>query len=95
MRRYIPPISDLPPNARYIQAEVVGPDGSTVYTQAFVVSPVGDADGDYDVDECDAQTCEAVETGTETYPLRVLACKSEKALLRNVESLRCPEICST
>lgn len=47
----------IPSGARYVRAEVSGDDGSTVYTQPFVVRPVGDVDGDYDVDSDDTTMC--------------------------------------
>jgi hypothetical protein len=41
----------------YIRAEVVGEDGSTVYTQAFSVRPKGDANGDHRIDSADRALC--------------------------------------
>jgi hypothetical protein len=41
----------------YIRAEVVGEDGSTVYTQAFSVRPRGDANGDQRIDSADRALC--------------------------------------
>ena len=35
---------------RYVRAEIRGDDGSVVYTQPFSLSPIGDIDGDGDVD---------------------------------------------
>jgi hypothetical protein len=67
---------DLPANARYVRAEIQGNDGSVVYTQAFVVRPVGDADGDYDIDENDDAICDAVADGSETDTERMLACEA-------------------
>lgn len=52
---------DLPIGARYVRAEVSDDAGSVVYTQPFVVRPVGDADGDYDVDLEDLVLCTAAE----------------------------------
>ena len=47
----------LPSGARYVRAEISNAEGSTVYTQAFPVRPVGDVDGDYDVDGDDDALC--------------------------------------
>jgi hypothetical protein len=44
---------------RYLRAEVYDSDASKVYTQAFTVRPVGDVDGDYDVDSADQAICQA------------------------------------
>lgn len=48
----------LPRGARYVRAEVSNLAGSTVYTQAFQLRPVGDVDGDYDVDDTDRRMCD-------------------------------------
>jgi hypothetical protein len=53
--------SELPVGARYVRAEVSDDVGSVVYTQPFVVRPVGDANGDYDVDIEDLVLCTAAE----------------------------------
>jgi hypothetical protein len=42
---------------RYVRAEISDAVGSTVYTQAFTVRPLGDVDGDYDVDFDDEALC--------------------------------------
>lgn len=59
------PYSDMPPNTKYVRAEVTGADGSVVYTQAFVVRPRGDSDGDYDVDSDDEALCHPSSGETE------------------------------
>lgn len=66
--------TDLPAGARYVRAEVANGDGSVVYTQAFVVRPKTDADGDYDVDGDDRAICAAVVAGVETQVTRRAAC---------------------
>lgn len=65
---------DLRPGTRYVRAEVYFDNGNTVYTQAFVIRPVGDADGDYDLDRYDDEICRAVRAATELDPLRIKAC---------------------
>jgi hypothetical protein len=49
----------LPSGARYVRAEISNAEGSTVYTQAFPVRPVGDVDGDYDIDGDDDALCQS------------------------------------
>ncbi len=67
--------TDLPPNSRYLRAEIRPADGSSVvYTQAFVVRPVGDVDGDYDIDERDSQICDNVAAGMDTVAAHIRAC---------------------
>lgn len=67
----------LPPNSRYVRAEISGAQGdSVVFTQAFVVRPVGDIDGDYDIDDQDEEICQNVISGTETGKLRISACNA-------------------
>jgi hypothetical protein len=63
---------DLPPNSRYVRAEVEGTNGTVLYSQAFVVRPVGDIDADYDVDDDDAQICRSLLTD----PTLVAACRA-------------------
>jgi hypothetical protein len=41
----------------YVRAEIAGEDGSTVYTQAFLVRPKGDANGDNRIDSLDRALC--------------------------------------
>jgi hypothetical protein len=48
---------DLPYGVTYVRAEIVGEDGSTVYTQAFSVRPTGDVNGDYVVGADDEALC--------------------------------------
>jgi hypothetical protein len=50
-------LKNLPYGVRYVRAEIADAVGSTVYTQAFVVRPWGDVDGDYDVDSDDEEPC--------------------------------------
>jgi hypothetical protein len=52
------PYGNFPSGARYVRAEVSNPEGSTVYTQAFPVRPIGDVDGDYDIDADDDAICQ-------------------------------------
>lgn len=54
----------LPPNARYVRAEVAGQEGTVVFTQPFIVRPVGDIDGDYDIDEADQLICESMDAAS-------------------------------
>ena len=66
---------DLPPNSRYVRAEVVGVNDTVVYTQAFPVRPVGDVDGDYDVNDQDGQLCDSlVDPSDEAGRILVAAC---------------------
>lgn len=58
-------LKDLPPGARYVRGEVSGADGSTVYTQAFTLRPIGDVDGDFAVNSADAAICDALTTDSE------------------------------
>ena len=52
------PYDQIPPNSRWVRAEIeVGPS-VILFTQAFVIRPVGDIDGDYDVDEYDESLCQ-------------------------------------
>lgn len=62
----------LPPNVRYVRAEVES-GGTVVYTQAFTVRPIGDVDGDYDVDEQDQAICASVSR-SEITPPQAAAC---------------------
>lgn len=67
--------TDLPANSRYVRAEIRPADGtSVVFTQAFAVRPVGDVDGDYDIDQRDSQICENVAAGIDTLAARISAC---------------------
>jgi len=69
--------SSLPPGATYARAEVENSDRSVVvFTQAFSVRPVGDADGDGDVDAADQEVCANVRSGAERDPDRIAACPS-------------------
>jgi hypothetical protein len=67
--------SKLPPNSRYVRAEITQGD-AVVYTQAFWVRPVGDVDGNYRVDSEDIRLCAAIEDGVEAEPDHVAACEA-------------------
>ena len=68
-------ISLIPRGARYVRAEVSNPLGSAVYTQAFQLKPVGDVDGDNDVDEMDLRLCnEGMQGGNPLSPEQIDAC---------------------
>jgi hypothetical protein len=60
--------------ARYVRAEISQDDGSIVYTQAFAVRPVGDADGDYDIDSADSEMCRAIADGASAEAAQRRAC---------------------
>lgn len=66
--------SALPPGATYLRCEIENSEHSVVYTQAFKVRPVGDANGDGDVDADDKRVCEMVKSGDERDADRVAAC---------------------
>jgi hypothetical protein len=68
--------SDLPPDSRYVRAEIAGADGSVVYTQAFAVRPMRDVDGDYDVDGEDANVCKRLQNSTERDAVLEAACRT-------------------
>lgn len=72
-------VSDLAPGTTYLRAEVANADGSVVYTQAFAIRQVGDADGDGDVDDADRQVCTVVQYGGERDPDRISACEEAYA----------------
>jgi len=61
-------------SATYLRAEVSNADGSTVYTQAFSVRPVGDANGDGLVDDADKTICASVNSGADRDHDHVAAC---------------------
>jgi hypothetical protein len=67
-------VSALSPGTKYLRAEVRNPEGSVVFTQAFAIRQVGDADGDGDVDAADGEVCAAVQRGAERDADRVSAC---------------------
>jgi len=69
----------------YVRAEITDGDGSVVYTQAFVIRPVGDVDGDRAVDRGDAILCESTEPGTLAPDLR-LACDAIPSLRPGAEA---------
>lgn len=64
----------LPLDARYVRAEVRNSDGSTAFTQAFSVRPLGDANGDDVVNSVDSTICDEVAAGRITDPEQVAAC---------------------
>jgi hypothetical protein len=66
--------SSLPANTRYVRAEIGGSGSATTYTQAFTVRPVGDVDGDYDIDDADRRICSTL--GPDPDPVHDAACKS-------------------
>lgn len=68
--------SMLPPNVRYLRAEIEGESGSTVYTQAFAIRQIGDVDGDHDVDETDIRICENAESDPQYLAPVLLACRA-------------------
>ncbi len=69
-------LSVLPIAATYLRAEIRNTEGSVVYTQAFTLGTVGDADGDRDHDEVDRRICLDVASGAERNPVLVAACRS-------------------
>lgn len=76
-------IAVVPRGARYVRAEVSNPEGSKVYTQAFHLRPVGDVDGDYDVDDVDIRICEEGMRGEKLLPLeQAEACMASGRLLK-------------
>jgi len=56
-------VATLRAGTRVVRAEVFDGDGSVVYTQGFAVRPVGDVDGDYDVDRDDRRLCARIADG--------------------------------
>ena len=60
-------------HARYVRAELRSVDGSIVFVQPFWLAPIGDIDGDGQVDGADLGLCEAVVAGTESDPPRSAA----------------------
>lgn len=66
--------SNLPVGTTYVRAEISNAEGSTIYTQAFAVRPVGDANGDGSVDATDSSVCSAVQAGTDADPDHIAAC---------------------
>jgi hypothetical protein len=49
--------TSVPYNAHYVRAEISAENGTTVYTQAFALRPVGDFNGDYTIDDNDEVVC--------------------------------------
>jgi hypothetical protein len=66
----------IPALTTYVRAEITNSDRSIVYTQAFAVRLVGDANGDGVLDSADTQVCAAVQAGNETDVDRVNACRT-------------------
>jgi len=65
---------NIPPGSRYIRAELRNSEGSITYTQAFAVRPVGDIDGDSNVDGADKQLCLAIASNPITNEIQAAAC---------------------
>lgn len=70
--------TSIPQGSRYVRAEISNMDGSMIFTQAFRVRPVGDVDGDYDVDSQDQSICWTIQSNTgNAFPAeQVAACQS-------------------
>jgi len=66
--------SSIPSGTTYVRAEISNSEGSTLYTQAFSVRPVGDANGDGVVDRRDTDICARVRGGQDTDPDHSAAC---------------------
>jgi len=66
--------ANVPFYARYVRAEVSNADGSVVYTQAFAVRPVGDVDGDYNIDANDEVACQTAAARGNPSPVETKAC---------------------
>jgi len=66
----------IPAGSRYVRAEISNDDGSTVFTQAFALRPIGDSNDDGRVDAQDRTVCDAVRAGTELDPDRIDACQN-------------------
>lgn len=49
--------ASIPLGVRYVRAEISNADDSIVYTQAFAVRPIGDVDGDTDINANDEAVC--------------------------------------
>jgi hypothetical protein len=58
----------------YVRAQIAGADGSIVYTQVFSLRPIGDTDGDGDVDGADEELCAGIELGGESSENALIAC---------------------
>jgi|GEM_PF-1366137 hypothetical protein len=69
-------IAALPRRSAYVRAEVTGPKNVVVYVQAFSLRPLGDVDGDFDVDEIDTLICGRVSRNEESNPVYVDACRA-------------------
>lgn len=66
--------SKIPSGSTYVRAEISNTDGSRIFTQAFAVRPIGDADGDGVVNAQDTAVCNAVTAGTDTNRDHIAAC---------------------
>lgn len=67
-------LESVPAGARYVRAEVSDDSGSTVYTQAFAIRPVGDVDGDYEVSSADEERCRTL--AVDSARVHVSACQA-------------------
>jgi len=60
--------------AGYVRAEITDANGSTVYTQAFSIRPVGDIDGDGYVAASDEDLCAAIRLGEASSDDALVSC---------------------
>lgn len=67
-------LANLPPNSRYVRAEISYDGITIVYSQPFIVRPVGDVNGDYRVDRVDGRICHNVQSVGELDELQAAAC---------------------
>jgi hypothetical protein len=65
----------LPRGSTYVRAEISNTEGSTLFTQAFAIRPVGDTNGDGVVDALDRLLCDAVAERTDKDFDHVAACQ--------------------
>lgn len=64
----------LPAATRFVRAEVDGADGTTVYSQPFLVRPRGDVNGDFRTDQEDDRICASVSPARPATRTIVRAC---------------------
>jgi hypothetical protein len=69
-------VSALPPATRFVRAELRGTDGSVVYSQPFLLRPRGDVDGDFRVNQQDAQLCARLTPGMPNARTLIAACNA-------------------